>query len=109
MIAGLLTERIDLLQPAAAVSPSGEEARGFGLYRTVHAERLRMAGRGSVELGEGFADYSARWRIRSCHRAVAPGWRVREPRPDGLVFNIVAVEPNPRRGCIVLVCERLNP
>lgn len=106
MIAGLLTESIELLRPATGVSASGEKARGFEPCRRVHAERVQLAGRGSLEVGEQFADYSARWRIRDAHRAVAPGWRV---RACGLIFNILAVEPNRRRGMLTLICERINP
>lgn len=105
MIAGALNERIELLRPSQAESISGSRPAAFGLYRAVHAGRVRLSGSGIIEAGETFADYRAVWRIRDAHPA-APGWRV---RACGLVFNIVAVEPNRRRGFLTLICERLNP
>lgn len=109
MIAGTLCYRLVLLRPATLTSPSGEvRAAEWQPWRTVRAERVRLSGRGSQQAGEQFADYTAQWRIRDAHAAVRPGWRVQQPDEPDVVFSVVAVEPNRRRGFLTLICERLN-
>ena len=106
MRAGSLKYKLRILRPVSESTGSGAERSGFAEYRTVRAERVRLSGRRSEEVGEHFADYSAQFRIRDAH-AVDTGWRVEQL--GGHVYNVVAVEPDRDRGFLTLICERLNP
>lgn len=98
--------RVELLAPKAGGNGFGEEEQQFAVSSTVWAERVKLTGFRSEEVGEHFADYRAEFNIRSAH-TVAPGWRLRQL--GGLEYNITNVIPNIDRGMLTLVCERLNP
>lgn len=105
MRAGALKYRLVLLRPVVAVNDFGEEAMTYAEACTVRAERVKMNGSRSEEVGEHFADYRAEFNIRDAHE-VAENWRVRQL--GGELYTVTAVVPNLDRGMKTLVCERVN-
>lgn len=105
MIAGRLKYKLEILEPRRSFGRFGEEVLEFVACRTVAAERLKLSGRRSEEIGEHFPDYTASFNIRSAH-PVSENWRVRQI--GGHTYTVVAVEPNLDRGFNTLICERVN-
>ncbi|WP_025839155.1 head-tail adaptor protein [Porphyromonas cangingivalis] len=100
-----MKHRLELLKPERATDRMGAEDVTYVRQRTVHAERVKMQGRRSNEVGEHFPDYSIEYNIRDAH-PVEENWRVRQL--GGHLYNIVAIIPNIDRGFNTLVCERVN-
>ena len=97
---------LDLLEPVKSVNRFGEQEERFEPRGRAHAERVKMTGRLSLEVGEGFPDYSVRWNIRDVHR-VRENWRVQHL--GGYLYSVTNIIPNRDRGMLTLVCERVNP
>ena len=105
MIAGRLKYRLKLFRPAPEADRFGEQVGGFTYSSTVRAERVRFSGSRREEVSEQFADYRVEFNIRSAHK-VGEGWRVEQL--GGMIYNVVAIEPNLDRGFNKLICERVN-
>lgn len=106
MLAGRLKYRITLLKPVPAVAVSGDDTPAFAEVRTVWAERVKISGRRSEEVGEHFPDYRVEFNIRDAH-PVEEGWRVRLSEKQE--YAVSAIVPNIDRGMLTLICERVNP
>lgn len=106
MIASLLDTWLVPLRPVRSTGLTGAESTAYEELPPVHAQRKGLSGGRSEEAGEHFPDYRADFIVRSAHRAIVENWRVRER--GGLLYTVVAVVPNRRRGMNTLVCERVN-
>ncbi len=108
MIAGRLKYRIELQRPVSADDPYGDRpARGsFEPVAVVRAERVRLSGQRRMDAREEFSDFTAVYRIRDAHKA-DNGWCVRD-LSSGVLYDVVAVEPNRDRGMLQLICRRVN-
>lgn len=118
MIAGRMMERLRVLRPVSPADELGAYEAGilaggqaiparWEEVGVIHAERVRMSGRRSLEVGEQFADLSAQWNIRDTHD-VRPNWRVADLRGGGDVYDVVTIIPNRARGMLTLICEKAN-
>lgn len=105
MRAGAMKYRLELLEPLRAKDRMGAEPVSYTSRKTVHAERVKIGGTRSEELGEHFADYTAVFNIRDAH-TVSENWRVRQI--GGHLYTVVNIIPNMDRGMKSLVCERVN-
>lgn len=105
MLAGRLRYLLEVYRPTTTAGKFGSGVTTYTLVNTIHAERVKLNGRRVEQVGEHFADYSARYNINFAHD-VGENWRVREV--GGNTYTVVAVEPNIERGMKTLICERLN-
>ncbi len=105
MQAGRMKYRIELLEPYITANTFGEEAESFRTFRVVNAERVKMSGRRSDEVGEHFPDYSVAFNIRDVH-PIKENWRIRQL--GGYEYIVTNIIPNIDRGMKTLICERLN-
>jgi len=105
MRAGGLRYRLEVLRPTITVSEFGEEQTTWEVCRTVRAERVKLNGGRSLEVGETFPDYTAEFNVRYAH-PVEENWRVRQLGGD--LFTVSNVVPNLERGFKTLQCERVN-
>ena len=105
MIAGRLTERIELLRPIEDVNDFGDENTRYESAGVIHAERVKFTGSYRLEVAEHFPDYRAEFNIRSAH-IVRENWHVKY---DGVEYVVTNIEPNHQRGMKTLTCEKLNP
>lgn len=96
---------LQILQPQTETNKYGEETTEWTLLRTVHAERVKLSGNRSVEVGERFPDYTVQYNIRDAH-PVEENWRVQQL--GGYLYDVVAIEPNLDKGYKTLICERVN-
>ncbi len=102
---GLRNERIILQKPVRTTDKFGAEKVTWEVVRTVRAERVKMSGRISEEVGERFPGYSVEFNIRYPIRA-EEHWRVLHM--GGNLYEITNVIPNRDRQMKTLVCERVN-
>lgn len=105
MRAGAMKYRLQLLRPVSLSNEFGEERNDYVAQRTVWAERVKMSGQRSEEVGELFADYRVEFNVRDAH-PVAEGWRVQQL--GGYLYDVTAIIPNLDRGMKTLVCVRHN-
>lgn len=107
MIAGRMKTRLEVFRPNTEKDSFGAR-RGaeFVSVGVIHAERVKISGKRSEEVGEHFPDYHAEFNVRDAHK-IEENWQV---RPIGehlyVVTNIIK---NPDRGMNTLVCDRVNP
>lgn len=106
MQAGRMKYKLVLLKPAGDADGFGEETPGYTEFRTVAAERVKVSGNRSEEVGEHFPDYRAEFNIRDAH-PVKENWRVRQL--GGYEYTVTNIIPNLDRGMLTLVCDRVNP
>ena len=102
---GLRNERIILMKPVKVTDKFGAEKVTWETVRTVCAERAKMSGRMSEEMGERFPGYSVEFNIRYPVPA-EEHWRVQHQ--GGVLYEISNVIPNRDRQMKTLVCERVN-
>lgn len=105
MQAGRMRYRLKVFEPVSDADKFGEETPDYRYVRTIHAERVKLSGRRSEEVGEHFPDYSVQFNIRDAHQ-VKENWRVEEC--GGYLYTVTNVLPNVDRGMKTLVCERVN-
>lgn len=105
MQAGRMKYRLVLMEPTADGDGFGEETPTFKELRTVAAERVKVNGNRSEEVGEHFPDYRAEFNIRDAH-PVKENWRVRQL--GGYEYTVTNIIPNLDRGMKTLICERVN-
>lgn len=105
MRAGPMRYKLQLLEPVRVEGALGSKKVSYEVRQTVSAERVRLSGQRSDQVGEHFPDYSARFNIRDFYR-VDENWRVRQL--GGHLYNVVAIEPNRERGFLTLICDRVN-
>ena len=105
MKAGRLDWELTLLRKDITTNSYGEEMVSWTECGVARAERVSLSGRRSEEVGEPFADYSVRWNIHDGF-CVHEGWRCQDS--EGYLFEIVAIEPNVRRGFKTLITQRVN-
>lgn len=105
MRAGGLRYKLVLLRPEAVQNGYGEESLTWREQALAWAERAKLSGARSEEVGEHFADYRAEFNIRWAH-TVAEGWRVQ--LLGGQLYTVTNIIPNIERGMKTLVCERVN-
>lgn len=105
MQAGRMKYKLALLEPTTVVDNFGEETPGYREFRIVAAERVKISGSRSEEVGELFPDYRTEFNIRDAH-PVKENWRVRQL--GGYLYNVVSIIPNIDRGMQTLICERVN-
>ena len=105
MRAGQMTHKLRLLKPTYGASGFGEEETTYTETATVWAERAKLSGNRSNEVGEHFPAYSAVFNIRAAHE-VGENWRAEEI--GGHLYTVTNIEPNARRGYNALFCERVN-
>ncbi len=102
---GLRQERIVLLKPVRETDRFGAEKTTWETVGTVRAERVKMTGRMSEEVGERFPGYTVEFNIRfPIH--VEEHWRAQPQGGD--LYEIQSVIPNRDRQMKTLVCERVN-
>lgn len=94
-----------ILHPEIEVNEVGEEKPTWKQCCRIHAERVKLSGHRSEEVGEHFPDYRTEFNIRDIH-TVEANWRVQQL--GGELFTVVAVLPNLEKGYKTLVCERVN-
>lgn len=105
MIAGRMKYRLTLLEPKTVTNDFGEEATTYTETRTVHAERVKLSGSRSEEVGEHFPDYRTEFNIRDVH-PVAENWRVQQL--GGYLYTVTNIVPNLDKGYKTLICVRVN-
>lgn len=105
MKAGRLKYRLELLEPVTATSKTGAKKVEYTVRRTVWAERVRLNGNRSEEVGEHFPDYRAAFNIRDAH-PISENWRVRQL--GGNLYTVTNITPNLDRGYNTLDCVRVN-
>lgn len=105
MIAGRMKYRLRLLKPAVEVDNFGEETPDFVEVGVIHAERVKISGQRSDEVGEHFPDYRAEFNIRDVH-PVGENWRVEQL--GGYLYTVTNIIPNIDRGMKTLICDRVN-
>ena len=105
MKAGRLTSKLRVMRPDPTTNQYGEESTEWEDAGTVWAERRRLTGNRSEEVGEHFADYRAEFNVRSAHH-IEEGWRVEHL--GGKLYEVTNVIPNTARDYQTLVCERVN-
>lgn len=106
MQAGKMKYRIELLKPIVETNNFGEEVETYVCVRTVYAERVKLSGNRSEEVGEHFPDYRAEFNIRDVH-PIENNWHIKQL--GGYEYAVTNVIPNIDRGMNTLVCERINP
>lgn len=102
---GLRNERIILMKPTKVTDKFGAEKVTWMPVRTVRAERAKMSGRMSEEVGERFPGYSVEYNVRY-PIPVEEHWRALDSA--GALYEISNVIPNRDRQMKTLVCERVN-
>lgn len=105
MIAGRMKYRLTLLEPKTVTNDFGEEATTYTETRTVHAERVKLSGSRSEEVGEHFPDYRTEFSIRDVH-PVAENWRIQQL--GGYLYTVTNIVPNLDKGYKTLICVRVN-
>ena len=105
MKAGRMRYKLVLLGPVRSINSFGEEKVTYNEVRTVNAERVKLTGNRSEEVGEHFPDYRTDWNIRDAHE-VCENWRVRQL--GGYTYTVTNIVPNLERGYKTLVCARVN-
>lgn len=97
--------KLRILRLVKQTDDYGAESTTWEETRTVWAERAALSGSMSVEVGERFPDYQARFNIRDVHE-VEENWRVEQL--GGHLYTVTNIEPNRARGMLTLCCERVN-
>lgn len=98
--------KLVLLCPSGTVDDFGDDkSEEFTAVRTVNAERVRISGSRSMEVGENLPDYRAEFRIRDVH-PVRENWRVQQL--GGHLYTVTNIIPNLDRGMLTLVCDLVN-
>ena len=105
MRAGDMKYRLQLLEPVTVTDRFGEESTDYQPTRIIHAERVKLSGNRSEEVGEHFPDYRVEFRIRDAH-PVDENWRVQQL--GGYLYTVTNIVPNVDRGMKTLVCTRVN-
>lgn len=83
----------------------GGDTGEYEFVRTVNAERAKIRGNRSDEVGEHFPDLHVEFCIRDAHK-VKSNWRVKQLGGDEyIVFNVI---PDRDHGMLTLLCDRLN-
>lgn len=104
MIAGRLTEFVDLYRPSATENDFGSDDITYTKVTTVHAEVVWKTGHISQEASELFPDGRVEIIIYAAHQ-VAEKWRVSYA---GVTYTVGAIEHNRRRGLKRLICDKVN-
>ena len=104
MIAGRLTEYVELRKPVVETDAFGSEKISFPKGRLVHAEVNWKSGHLSQEASELFPDGRVEIIIYSAH-PVEEKWRVVY---QGITYTVGAIEFNRRKGLKRLICDRVN-
>lgn len=97
--------RIEILEPVQERNSFRETVQTYRPRGTARAERVKLTGVRSDEVGEHFPDYSVRFNIRDAH-VVEENWRVRQL--GGYEYTVTNIIPNRDRGMLTLICERVN-
>ncbi|MEG1158762.1 MAG: head-tail adaptor protein [Acidaminococcaceae bacterium] len=105
MQAGRMKYKLTLLEPARTTDRMGAEDTTYNPVKTVYAERAKVTGNRSEEVGEHFADYHTEFNIRNSH-TIAENWRVKQL--GGYLYTVLAIVPNLDRGYNTLICDRVN-
>lgn len=105
MKAGRLKYKLIVRRPVVTANRFGEKSTVWERCATVWAERRKLTGSRSDEVGEAFADYRTEWNVRDAHH-IEEGWRVEHM--GGHLYTVVSVIPNIDRGFNTLVCKRIN-
>ena len=106
MQAGRMRYRLKTFEPVSDTDQWGDEApKDYVERNTIHAERVKLSGNRSEEVGEHFPDYRVEFNIRDAH-PVKELWRVEQL--GGYLYTVTNVIPNIDRGMKTLVCERVN-
>ena len=105
MQAGKMKYKLVLFKPVTEVDKFGAEVSKFQEFRTVNAERVKMTGNRSEEVGEHFPDYRTEFNIRDAH-PVKENWRVKQL--GGYEYVVTNIIPNIDRGMMTLICDRVN-
>lgn len=105
MRAGALKYKLELLEPKRTTDRMGAEKVEYTKTRTVWAERVRVTGSRSEEVGEHFPDYTVEFNIRDAH-PVQENWRVQQL--GGYLYTVTNIVPNLEKGYKTLLCERVN-
>lgn len=104
MIAGRLTEYVELRKPVVETDAFGSDKISYPEGRRVHAEVNWKAGHLSQEASELFPDGRVEIIIYAAHE-VEEKWRVIY---QGVTYMVGAIEFNRRRGLKRLVCDKVN-
>lgn len=105
MRAGAMRYRLKVFKPVKGISGFGSEKSEYECFGVINAERVKLTGQQSMEVGEEFADYRADFNIRDAHK-VKSGWRVLQL--GGNLYEVANVIPNIDRGMLTLQCVRVN-
>ena len=104
MIAGRLTEYVELRKPVVSTDSFGAEQISYPAGATIHAEVNWKSGHLSQEASELFPDGRVEIIIYAAHEVEAK-WRVIY---QGVTYTVGAIEFNRRRGLKRLVCDKVN-
>lgn len=105
MRAGNLKYKVTILAPRVEVNDYGAQSISFTPTAVVHAERVKLSGTRSLEVGETFADYDVVFNIRDAHE-VHENWRLQQI--GGNLYSVTNIIPNHDRGYNTLQCVRVN-
>ena len=105
--------RAGRLRPILRLREEKRVPDGFGEFKTtlefsrvLYAERTRFTGSQKIENAELFTDYRAEYKLR-LHPLLAEKQRVKDVT-TGIIYEIVAVFPEPDIDMQRISCERVN-
>lgn len=98
--------KLVLLEPEYTAGRMGDKKVTYAERGTIWAERVKMSGNRSNEVGEHFPDYRVEFNIRDAH-PVKENWRARQL--GGYEYTVTNIIPNIDKGMLTLVCDRVNP
>jgi len=104
MIAGRMTEFVELWKPVVSRDSYGSETMTYEDAGRIHAEVRWRSGGTVVQTSEFFPDYKIEVLIRDAH-SVKEGWRVEY---SDITYTVTAIEHNRVKGLKRLLCERVN-
>ena len=105
MIAGRMKHKLIVYERSEETLSNGSEKVTYVKGNTIHAERLSLNGRLSMEVAELFSDYDATYNVRTAHD-IEEGWRVLEV--GGNLYTVCNIYPNIKKGYNTLLCQRVN-
>lgn len=104
-----MTSRLSVEQPEQYKGGFGTGGVRFVPYREgrpIAAERRRLSGSASIQVGEDFADYRAEYYVYLQH-PIREHWRVRDLE-TGVLYEVKTFFPDRGNNLHRLCCERVN-
>lgn len=110
MRAGSLTTLLRVYRPVTERDSFGSPTTEWEECRSIRAERVRVTARSIAENSEEWPDYSPSYRVNIAHLGrLEEGMRVADERePQGRLYAIRTIVPDPATASITLTTDRVN-